>query len=197
MYHGIDRQAAFIDLLQYLLRTNHVAQRTDGVRTAPRNQIGAFAPSPQPLTDRNHLGVHVETRGTQFNLRREQAIEQNVPAPVVIGRRPGDPLLEQGGRPQTEATGRRDGLAHMVRLRRPLGHHVGRPFGQGIANQEFKLARLVAATRQAGTVVPLEVNLRPTEQLAQARQVFQRCWRMRQAHASKAGQIHDVSLSPY
>jgi hypothetical protein len=95
------------------------------------------------------------------------------------------------------------GHARVVRLDRAGGHDDGCILMEGVANQEFELARLIAAERQPGEVIAFEQDARAArraaERLAQAGGLGQRSRQCRERHARKGREIdrHGPATLPH
>ena len=95
-------------------------------------------------------------------------------------------MLEQHLAPEPQLARGRRGLAHMIRLVGANGNdRVGPGFERG-GHREFQFAGLVAAARKPGAVVALDPDLRPTEVLAQSRQVLERRRQVRERYARES-----------
>ena len=76
-------------------------------------------------------------------------------------------------------------LSHVIRLHRTDRNNRVGFVPERFGHDEFQLARLVAARREAGAIVALDIDLRSTQVLAESRHVFQCCRQMRQADPRK------------
>ena len=186
---AVDRRVQFIGLDHDLAGAVDIAQRPDRVRATAGDDIGLAAPGPHPGRGLFQLGGHVGTARHGADPGPEQPVHQHIAVVrIVEGLRPG-PFFQNDLAGQAVRRRRRRRLAHMVGLDRPLGHQgVGRLF-KGLAQQEFQLARLVAAPGQAGAVVALDPQF-DAQNRAQPGQRLQRRRQMGHADAGKAGEMH-------
>ena len=86
---------------------------------------------------------------------------------LILALRVGDPMLEQRMAGESMFAGRRGRLANVIGLDGTLGDDSVRTLLQGFPNQEFELSSLVAATREAGAIVPFDPKRRAAKMLAQ------------------------------
>ena len=158
--HAVDPQALVVGLLQQLERGVDIAQRADRVRAAARDEVGLAAAAAHLLGELGAGGVHVGAGRDQAQLGAEQPVEQDVAGRLVVGAVAGHAPLQQGRALQAVLAGGGRGLAHVVGLHRAVGDQRVGALGQRVADQELELAGLVAAGREAGAVVALDVELR-------------------------------------
>ena len=109
----------------------------------------------------------------------------------VVGRHA---VFQQGGAFQAELGRHRRGLADVVGLHGPLGHHMRGALLPCVAHQVFEFSDLVAAGGDARAVVALDPELRAAEQLREVGHGLERGRRMAELHAGKAGEVHGAGL---
>jgi hypothetical protein len=183
--HVVNMQPVFVGVGNDLLCRNDIAQCTDRIGSATRDQIGCFAGSAQTFACRDQFPVHVEASRPGFDDSPENLVEQHISVRVVIRWCAADALFQQNGRLESVLVGRRYRLADMVGLGGSLGEDMCGALRQCIADQELQLARLVAAQCQAGIVIALDVDVRAIEKAGQVAQELQWRWRLGQADARK------------
>src|SRR5437879_4179549 len=98
------------------------------------------------------------------------------------------PALPVAG--HAEFSGGSRGLPRMIGLGSALSHDGVGAFGQRFGHQKFKLARLVAAGRQAGAVIALDPDLRAVQFPGQVLEPFERRGQMAERNTRIAGEIH-------
>ena len=96
-------------------------------------------------------GVVIEVAGPD-DLRAEEAVEEH----VSRGHRRGRTTGQDHRARQAEFVGRRGGHAHMIGLAAAAGDQGVAALSEGLGGQVFELARLVAASGQAGAVISLD-----------------------------------------
>ena len=157
-----------------LQRTVDIAERADRVRSTARNDVRILSVGTQLVGQRLHLGIHVAALVDLADIGAVYAIEQHVARVLVGVVGVGNPALENQLAGHAHLAGRCSRLPRMVRLHGALGNDDVGLLVDRICHQEFELARLVAAGAKTGAIVALDVNLRATEVLAEARQMFER-----------------------
>ena len=90
---------------------------------------------------------------------------------------------------------RRETVETFVRLVAPFAPHVCEEIWARLGHQEFELACLVAARRQSGAIVALDVELGSAKMGGQARHGFERRRSVNQLDAGEAGKMHDGLLA--
>jgi hypothetical protein len=78
----------------------------------------------------------------------------------------------------------------VIRLRRSLRQYDVGTLRPGLGEQEFELARFVAAGGHSGAVVAFDPDFRSLERPAQVRQVFERRRQMGEANSRKSCKVH-------
>ena len=124
---------------------------------AVRDQVGAAPAGPGFLEDL--FQGRVSHRGREDQLGAEEVVQQQV-AGGLFGRA----ARKHQDAVQPEAGGCRGSLAAVVRLHRPGGHQGASAVGLGFGQQEFQLAGLIPAQRQAGQIVALDEQARPAQE---------------------------------
>ena len=189
-HHAVDAQAPVVRLLQELQRGVDVAERADRVRAAARDVVWPAAPRPHLLGDLGAGGVHVGVRRDEAEPRPEQPVEQDVAGRLVAGPVPRHPALEQRLALEPVSAGGGRGLADVVGLHGTMGDQGVGALCQRVADQELELARLVAAGREAGAVVALDVEARAAEPPGEVGHRLERGRQMGEVDAGKAGEMH-------
>ena len=133
---------------------------------------------------------------TKSEPRPEQPVEQDVAGRLVAGPVPRHPALEQRLAFQPVPAGGGRGLADVVRLHSAVGDQGVGALRPRVAEEELELARLVAAGREAGAVVALDVEARSAEPPGEVRHRLERGRQMREGDAGKAGEMHGGGCPP-
>ena len=178
------------ELLLQFLRARDIAQTSDGVRAAPRDDVGPPLFGAHTRGHGLHRLSHVGARRHHADAVDSEQTEQEI---VPAGTRPigaRNALLDHEMTAQAFLHGSRERDSAMVRLGRTTGDEGIGADGECVAHQEFELAGLVAAGRETQHVVTLDPDPRPTERLREAGQEFERCCVWGVAAAREAGKIH-------
>ena len=174
MDHGGDLEILRRGLVGQFGRGRDVAQRAHGVGAAGGDRIGRFAGALQALGQSLHGRGAVGAGVVQVDARAEQAVELDVATQFVVGAAPGHHAGQHQFAGETQLRRGGGGLAHVVRLHAAGGDHRVGATGQGFGQQEFQLARLVAAEAEPRAVVALDQEARASKRFGQARQGLQR-----------------------
>ena len=121
----------------------------------------------------------------EAQLRADDLVEQPVALERLVAR-----AAREEDRPQPGLAGRRRRHPQVVGVNAGGRHHDRRAGRRGRAEQIFQRARLVAAQRQAGQVIPLDQQARPADGGGEARRLLQRRWQMGEAEARQASERH-------
>src|SRR5262245_30649125 len=78
----------------------------------------------------------------------------------------------------------------MIRLRRAGGHECVGTVCESITHEEFQLARLVTAQREAGLIVALDEQFRPAELAREPGKLFNRRRELRKLEARQPFNVH-------
>ena len=187
MHDVVDDKVRLRHLREEFERAVHVAQRAGGVRAAAGDGVDLCAAGAAVFGHLLRLGVHVAARRAVFDAGAVQHVEEDVAVVAVVLVGVAGAVLQQA-RPGRSS--RR--LAGVVRLRRALGHHHLGAFLHRLRHQEFQLAGLVAAGREAGAVVTLDPEFRPAQQRRKPWHGFQRRGQVGEAEARETGEVHGV-----
>ena len=107
-----------------------------------------------------HIGA-ARQMGNDF--AAQQIIQQDIPGALIVFAKVGNAFFQQHfcGQPKFRRSG--NGLAHMVRLGRPLGNdHIGF-FLQRIGQQKFQLTGFIAAAGKPCRIIALDPYFRTAE----------------------------------
>ncbi len=199
-HDGVDAQAGRFRLPDEFGRRVGVAARADGVRAAARNGVDPVRAAGQAGDQFVERGLHVVARRAAMDDGAAQPVEQHVAVFVVVRIGKARPVFQQDVAFQAEAGRGGGGLARVVGLDRALGRDRFGPALQRGAHQEFQLARLVAAGREARAVVALDPDFRPAprsgkrsgKRRAQPFERLQRRRQMGEAHPREVVEVHGV-----
>src|SRR5438552_621924 len=107
-----------------------------------------------------HRRIHVGAAGNFSHAGAEQVVEKDVARMPVVVEAIAGAVFENEMALQAETRGGRRGLPRVVRLRCALGDDGVGLQRECLGHQVFELARLVAAGREAGAIVALDVQIR-------------------------------------
>jgi len=125
-----------------------------------------------------------------FDGRPMQMVQKDIAALGVVMVGLAGSILEQDMAIDAHFRGARRRLPRVIRLRRSLRQYDVGTLRPGLGEQEFELARFVAAGGHSGAVVAFDPDFRSLERPAQVRQVFERRRQMGEANSRKSCKVH-------
>ena len=106
-----------------------------------------------------HFVWHIVTGWELLRCRAMQMVEHNIAIGVVIAILVTGTIFQKNMAFQPKFRRKCSGLAPMIGLGRPLGHHHIRALLQSLRHQKFQLARLISTGRHACAIIPFDPNL--------------------------------------
>ena len=170
-------------MVEHLNGTVDVAERTDRIRPAHRDDIGLLALGTQLLGQNLSLAVEVGAVAEHRDRIRAEEIEEQEIARVLRRVRPRrtegcafgpEILFDDEVAVEAFDAGGGQGQSAVVGLDSADGDERVRSLVQRIGDEELELARLVPALSQPQLVIAFDPDLRPAEFGGQALQMFER-----------------------
>jgi hypothetical protein len=155
---GEDHPVGFEALPERFLHCKGIAESAGRAGSAVRYEIGQTACGPGLLEGCLKHEFAICAVGDHYDLCPEQYIKEVIPGRFLRFR-----CIKHEDAAEAEPGGRGGGLPAVVRLQGSSGHKGLPALGQGLRDEELKLAGLVAAERESGLVVALHEQFWPAQ----------------------------------